>query len=69
MLEYLEIMEDCKRDMNHVKVWMDGYDYVIGGLTCSDLEGIVKMIGGACLPERREFNGLKGAVGEILKIK
>ncbi|MBQ9655954.1 MAG: hypothetical protein IJV38_08025 [Prevotella sp.] len=42
--------------------------YTIEGLSEDDLRGIVKMIDGACLPERRQFQELKTEIKEVIEL-
>lgn len=48
---------------------MDGWDeYQVHGLGREDLEGILAMIKGAKLPERRQFHRLKTQIEKILEL-
>lgn len=43
----------------------DYVTYAIEGLSEDDLRGIVRMIKGACLPERRQFEELKTKIENL----
>ena len=42
--------------------------YTIDGLSEDDLRGIVKMIDGSCLPERRHFQELKTKIKKVIEL-
>lgn len=42
--------------------------YAIEGLSEDDLCGIVKMIDGSSLPERRQFHELKTKIKEVIQL-
>jgi len=42
--------------------------YAIEGLSEDDLRGIVNMINGACLSERRQFQELKTEIKEVIEL-
>ena len=52
------------------KVFLDdGWSYMIRELSRDELEGILKMIDAAHIPERRMFDKLKKEITKILEIE
>ena len=50
-----------------MKIFLDGWGYVIKDLTKDDVLSLLRMIKSAGLSERRDFNGLKGQIENIIE--
>lgn len=48
-----------------MRIYLDGWGYAIQDLTKDDVIALLKMIKGAGLCQRRNFNGLKQQIEEL----
>jgi len=50
-----------------MKIFLDGYNYMIKDLTREDVKSLLRMIKGAGLNERRDFDNLKKQIEQLEK--
>ena len=48
-----------------MKIFLDGYHYMIKDLTGEDVKALKRMINSACLNERRDFHDLKRQIEDL----
>lgn len=50
-----------------MRIFLDGYNFMIKDLTRHDVRSLLRMIKSACLGERRDFNHLKEQIEDLDK--
>ena len=50
-----------------MRIFLDGYNFMIKDITKEDVRSLLRMIKSACLGERRNFNHLKEQIEDLAK--